>query len=425
MSTKPHATRYPLKRETRIIDKGELEVIEVNLGLDLTEPNWADIDREVVLLSPKGLDGQRARMDPYKVIAQAQHLAELYRQYGKPIPNDLAVLLRVRYSKIDLDHFNIPPDNGCWVSQSYQQEEIRKLLEQLSLILKQGFKLLNSPRFSLKDMIMLPTRQPHEISETIVVFDAIEMMNNPAFRKWFTMRNLPNQPMFHNITSLIGSGVIRLVNIDIAFAVFPTPTFPSMMILTWSEEGRKYLARIPSIFHGTGSASTTCGSRGLLRPDCFPTIDTKGWLPLFSSGLPCIGNCTVAASYGFGTNEGATIDTRMKMGFMPFQPSEILFGLHNAIVTWSQLDVKQGIPQVQGTCLECPRETCIEDEPPVVKGRLPHMESVARRDAVLRRYVSGESVTAISKAMAVKYNTVASIISKARKRKEGCVSIIK
>jgi len=194
MSTKPHATRYPLKRETRIIDKGELGVIEVNLGLDLTEPNWADIEREVALLSPKGLDGQRARMDPYKVIAQAQHLAELYRQYGKPIPNDLAVLLRVRCSKIDLDHFNIPPDNGCWVHPK---------------------------------------------------------------------------------------------------------------------------------------------------------------------------------------------------------------------------------------CLECPRETCIEDEPPVVKGRLPHMESVARRDAVLRRYVSGESVTAISKAMAVKYNTVASIISKARKRKEGCVSIIK
>jgi len=193
MSTKPHATRYPLKRETRIIDKGELGVIEVNLGLDLTEPNWADIEREVALLSPKGLDGQRARMDPYKVIAQAQHLAELYRQYGKPIPNDLAVLLRVRCSKIDLDHFNIPPDNGCWVHPK---------------------------------------------------------------------------------------------------------------------------------------------------------------------------------------------------------------------------------------CLECPRETCIEDEPPDVK-RFSHMESVARRDEVLRRYASGESVAAISKAMAVKDNTVASIISKARKRKEGCVSIIK
>ena len=75
-------------------------------------------------------------------------------------------------------------------------------------------------------------------------------------------------------------------------------------------------------------------------------------------------------------------------------------------------------------CLECPRETCVLDEPPVVKGRLPHMESVARRDAVLRRYVSGESVTAISTAMAVKYNTVASIISKARKRKEGKECIV-
>ena len=93
MSTKPHATRYPLKRETRIIDKGELGVIEVNLGLDSTEPNWADIEKEVALLSLKGLDGQRARMDPYKVIAQAQHLAELYRQYGKPIPDGLAVLI--------------------------------------------------------------------------------------------------------------------------------------------------------------------------------------------------------------------------------------------------------------------------------------------------------------------------------------------
>ena len=80
---------------------------------------------------------------------------------------------------------------------------------------------------------------------------------------------------------------------------------------------------------------------------------------------------------------------------------------------------------VHHSCLECPRETCVLDELPVVKGRLPYMESVARRDAVLRRYVSGESVTAISKAMAVKYNTVSSIISKARKRKGGCVSIIK
>ena len=46
------------------------------------------------------------------------------------------------------------------------------------------------------------------------------------------------------------------------------------------------------------------------------------------------------------------------------------------------------------------------------------MESAARRDEVVRRYASGESINAISKAMAVKYNTVSSIISKARKRKE-------
>jgi len=68
-------------------------VEKVNLGPDLTEPNWADIDREAALLSPKGLDGERARMDPDKIIAQAQYLAELYRQYGKPIPGGLAVLI--------------------------------------------------------------------------------------------------------------------------------------------------------------------------------------------------------------------------------------------------------------------------------------------------------------------------------------------
>ena len=43
MSTEKKSTA----RETRIIDKGELGVIEVNLGLDLTEPNWADIANQI------------------------------------------------------------------------------------------------------------------------------------------------------------------------------------------------------------------------------------------------------------------------------------------------------------------------------------------------------------------------------------------
>ena len=85
MSTKKKSTA----RETMIIDKGELGAI----GVDLTEPDWGAIEKEVALLSPKGYHGERSRLDPDKIIAQAQHLAELYRQYGKPIPDGLAVLI--------------------------------------------------------------------------------------------------------------------------------------------------------------------------------------------------------------------------------------------------------------------------------------------------------------------------------------------
>ena len=316
---------------------------------------------------------------------------------------------RQRNPSIDLGSggiFKIKPDTGCWVSQSYWQEEIRKLLEQLSLILKQSFELLNSSRFSLKDMIMLPIRQALEISGTIICFDAIEMMNNPAFRKWFTMSSLPNQPMFHNITLLIGSGVIRPENTDITFAILPTPTFPSVMFLTRSVEGRKYLASFPSIFHGARLASPCIRPRESWGKEPFPTIDTENWFPLFSGSLPSIGNCTVAASYGRGTNEGATIDTGMEMGFMPFHGSEILFSLHNANITWSQLDVQQGIPQVQGKCLECPRPICIFDEPSV-NGRLSSRELTKERNQdIIRRYEAGEKICDIARLHGVDENTV-------------------
>ena len=92
MPTKPDKKKSTIK-ETKIIDKAELGVIEVNLGPDLTEPDWGAIEKEVALLSPKGYHGERSRLDPDKIIAQAQHLAELYRQYGKPIPDGLAVLI--------------------------------------------------------------------------------------------------------------------------------------------------------------------------------------------------------------------------------------------------------------------------------------------------------------------------------------------
>jgi len=57
------------------------------------EPDWEALEKEAALLSPKGYHGERSRLDPDKIIAQAQHLAELYRQYGKPIPDGLAVLI--------------------------------------------------------------------------------------------------------------------------------------------------------------------------------------------------------------------------------------------------------------------------------------------------------------------------------------------
>ena len=55
--------------------------------------DWKDIERRVRSLSRAGDDGVRMRASPEEILAEAQRLAEYYRQAGKPLPDTLAALV--------------------------------------------------------------------------------------------------------------------------------------------------------------------------------------------------------------------------------------------------------------------------------------------------------------------------------------------
>ena len=54
--------------------------------------DWERMPAAVAALSPSGYRGQRVDASPEQILQAARHLADHYRQAGKPLPDTLAAL---------------------------------------------------------------------------------------------------------------------------------------------------------------------------------------------------------------------------------------------------------------------------------------------------------------------------------------------
>lgn len=76
------------------------------------------------------------------------------------------------------------------------------------MIIKQCLKFLDASSFCLEDKIMFCARQCHKIAGSVIIFNAIKMMNMPTLWHWFIMGLFPYYNMFLNITIFIGTGML-------------------------------------------------------------------------------------------------------------------------------------------------------------------------------------------------------------------------
>jgi len=54
---------------------------------------WADIERQVRMLSRYGDEGKRIELGPEEVLKEAKRLARIYRKANRPLPDTLAALV--------------------------------------------------------------------------------------------------------------------------------------------------------------------------------------------------------------------------------------------------------------------------------------------------------------------------------------------
>ncbi len=111
------------------------------------------------------------------------------------------------------------------------------------MIIKQGFQFLNTFSLSLKDKIMLPVRQSHKISRSVIMLDAIKVMDNPTIRKRLAISLFPYKDMLHHITSFVGMRMRWLAYKNIATFAESLTTFPLRMLFGRSSFQCLYLAR--------------------------------------------------------------------------------------------------------------------------------------------------------------------------------------
>ncbi len=76
---KKHRTANPARQET-------VKPVEEKV-------NWDSVERQVRMLSRAGDNGVRLIASPEDILAEAQRLAAIYREAGKPLPDTLAALV--------------------------------------------------------------------------------------------------------------------------------------------------------------------------------------------------------------------------------------------------------------------------------------------------------------------------------------------
>jgi len=81
-------------------------------------------------------------------------------------------------------------------------------------------------------MMMAFGWQSNKIFQTVVIFNSVNVMDLPSFRCW-TMRLFPNDNMFKDLMTGIGTGMVSKGKKDIAISVFNSPSLPIWIILAY------------------------------------------------------------------------------------------------------------------------------------------------------------------------------------------------
>jgi len=203
------------------------------------------------------------------------------------------------------------------------------------LIIKQSFKFLNTLGFSLKDKVMLFTRESHQIARSVIAFNPIQMMNYPAFRQWFAMNLLPDKDMLQDEPSSCCSRMVGQINRSIASAILifvALAKFISLLacfLMCYSQ-----FTYCPAVFYSTTFAPFGCHIKshplpfGIYR---FITVNTVMRNRYYPTSI-----FTILAPLSLGAAGFAAINTNRSVFFLP-SPT-LLLRPHRFILTYCYLN---------------------------------------------------------------------------------------
>lgn len=135
-----------------------------------------------------------------------------------------------------------------------QFESQVKDLEELMLIVKKGFKFLNTLLEFWYYQSVLLFRFSKQVRRAIVILYSIVVVNFPSIRDRLAMRLFPDKDVFKNIYSLC-SWVFRHIYFNITCLSFKPSTFPMRIFLPFWR-GRHLFTLTPLFLDSTRRASS-------------------------------------------------------------------------------------------------------------------------------------------------------------------------
>ena len=139
------------------------------------------------------------------------------------------------------------------------------------LIFKKRLQFLNTLSFSLKKQVMFLVRHGLKINRTIIITNAIEVMNNPTFRTWLAMRLLPYKYVFKDIAiCAMSTWMVGLKYHYITICCLMSASLPARMLRASGPVKSPIFISCPCMFHSAVSATL----RGIGSYFC-ATINTR------------------------------------------------------------------------------------------------------------------------------------------------------
>lgn len=124
----------------------------------------------------------------------------------------------------------------------------------MSLVVKLGFKFLDTLILCLKNEIMLFARQRYKIARAIIIFNTIEVVNNPTFGYGAIMSLLPNKNMLCHITPYSCPRMAGVSNLNIPSLILKSPPLPIPAVSSFGVNG------VWGILHDSNLSRTTLAS---------------------------------------------------------------------------------------------------------------------------------------------------------------------